>query len=81
MNKKLSVIGTAMLLGFLSTACVAVHEGDKTFTVTAQKMIIGPGITDAEAKIPEGATITDVYVWNGILNLGLLQQAAISGTK
>ena len=81
MSKKLTVLLSAALVGILSTGCVSVVEGQKVFTVSASKMLIGPSIADVEAAVPDGATITDVYVWDGILGLGLLSQASISGTK
>jgi hypothetical protein len=80
MIKKLGFLTAASSAFLLFSGCISVVEGDKVFTVTGQKFIIGASIQDVEAKVPEGATITTVMVAKGPI-LGLMQTASISGTK
>jgi len=80
MIKKLGFLTAASSAFLLFSGCVSVVEGDKVFTVTGQKFIIGASIEDVEAQVPAGATITTVMVTKGPI-LGLMQTASISGTK
>ena len=72
----LAAVAAALML---STGCMKVIEGDKTFSVQASKFIIGKDLQDAEAKVPAGATITTVMVSRTLF--GLVQSSVISGTK
>ncbi|MBM76550.1 MAG: hypothetical protein CMK59_14175 [Proteobacteria bacterium] len=63
----------------LSTGCMKVYEGDKVFSVQANKMLIGKSLQDAEAAIPSGGTVTTVSHTNALF--GLVQMTIINGTK
>ncbi len=80
MIKKVGFLAAVSSAFMFFTGCVSVVEGDKVFTVTGQKFIIGASIEDVEAKVPAGATITTVMVSKGPI-FGLMQTASISGTK
>ena len=80
MIRKIGLIGAAASLFAFTTGCVTVVEGDKVFTVTGSKLIIGASIEDVEAAVPAGGTITTVMVTSGPI-FGLMQTASISGTK
>ena len=77
---KPSLIAGALLAATSLTSCMSVHNGDEVFAITAQKFIIGKDIADAEARIPEGATILHVQVTKGPI-FGLIQTSYIAGTK
>ena len=79
MNK---IIQFFLLLGVvvLSTGCLKVYEADTVFVIEAKKTIIGASFEDADAKIPDGATVLSVTHIRGPL-LGLVQYTSITGTK
>ncbi len=78
--KKLIVALVAGALMSTTSGCLKVTEGDKTFAIQAQKVVIGASFQDADAKIPEGAEVLQVVHVRGPL-FGLIQQTYISGTK
>jgi len=80
MIKKLGFLTVFSSAFLLFSGCISVVEGEKVFTVTGQKFIIGASIEDVEAQVPAGATITTVMVAKGPI-FGLMQTASISGTK
>ena len=70
---------TAMLLSTFSTGCLSKIEGDKVFQISANRYFIGKTIEDAEAAVPEGAVITDVFITKTFFDL--IQMSTISGYK
>lgn len=78
--KKLIVALVAGALMSTTSGCMTVTEGQQTFAIRANKVVIGASFQDAEAKIPEGAEVLTVVHVRGPL-LGLIQQTYISGTK
>lgn len=78
MNKLLSLAAFAALLSALP-GCMTVYDGDKVFAISAKKFIAGPGIKQAESKIPAGATVLHVMSASG--PFGLIQTTYIAGTK
>jgi hypothetical protein len=79
MKSMITILGMATLLA-TTTGCVKVVEGNDTFTVSGQRLIIiGPSIEQVEAAVPAGATITNVGLADSFF--GLIQIATISGTK
>ncbi len=78
--KKFLIALVAGTLMSATSGCMTVHDGEKTFAISAQKFIIGKSINDAEAKIPEGAEVLTVVHVRGPI-FGLIQQTYISGTK
>ena len=80
MKKMMTLLFAGFGLGMLNTGCMTVTEGNQTFAIRANKMIIGKSFEEAEAKIPDGATVLQVVHVRGPL-LGLVQQTYIAGTK
>ena len=78
--KKMIVALVAGALMSTTSGCMTVTEGQQTFAIRANKVVIGASFQDAEAKIPEGAEVLTVVHVRGPL-LGLIQQTYISGTK
>ena len=78
--KKLIIALVAGALMSTTSGCLTVTEGDKTFAIQAQKIVIGASFQDADAKIPDGAEVLQVVHVRGPL-FGLIQQTYISGTK
>lgn len=79
MKKLLIALVAGTVMGTTS-GCMTVHDGGKTFAISAQKIVIGKSINDAEAKIPEGAEVLTVIHYRGPI-FGLIQKTYISGTK
>ena len=52
MFRKIGLMGAVAALFAFTTGCVTVVEGDKVFTVTGSKFIIGASIEDVEAQVP-----------------------------
>lgn len=77
--KKLIVALVAGTLMSTTSGCLSVVEGDKVYTISAKKVVIGASLEDAEAKIPEGADILDFTHTRSLF--GLVQYTAIKGTK
>lgn len=78
--KKLIAAFVAGALMSTTSGCLKVTEGEKTFAIQAQKVVIGASFQDADAKIPEGAEVLQVVHVRGPL-FGLIQQTYIAGTK
>lgn len=78
MNKISQIIFFAVFTIFAS-GCLKVHEGSQVFVIDAKKVVIGASLADADAKIPEGATVLSVSHINSFF--GLVQYTSITGTK
>lgn len=77
MKKLISLFAVGMMM----TGCLVVRETDKTFAVSAKKILIGADFADASMKIPEGATTLHIVHQEGPLGLGLISITYIAGTK
>ncbi len=73
--KKFMFLGLAALL----SGCLTYTDGGSTFSITGQKMLIGPSLKDASAKIPNGAKV--LHVSHSSQLFGLVQITYIAGTK
>lgn len=76
--KKLAAL---LVTGMMMTGCLIVRENNKTFAITAKKLLVGADFDDASKKIPDGATTLTVQHMEGPLGLGLISMTYISGTK
>lgn len=73
--KKFIFLGLAALL----TGCLTYTDGGSTFSISGKKMLLGPSLADASAKIPSGAKVLHVGHTSSLF--GLVQITYIAGTK
>ena len=76
---KFSQIILLVLFTIFSSGCLKFHEGSQVFVIDAKKVLVGASLADADAKIPDGATVLSVSHVNSFF--GLLQYTSITGTK